>query len=134
MTKACPAPEASNLFKNTCYFCEFSSGEQTPEPPFMAATLSQVSNLPPTWSQTSHQCSGNTSVSSNHHGQHLICHMVIINYTACFFCPAAKYSKVIIMMIRLLHLTLVCCLIALFFLLIPASILDSLEPNWTWLV
>ena len=37
-------------------------------------------------------------------------------------------------MVRMIHLTLVGGLVALFFLLIPASILDSLEPNWTWLV
>lgn len=34
--------------------------------------------------------------------------------------------------IRMIHLTLVGGLVALFFLFIPASILDSLEPNWTW--
>jgi len=34
--------------------------------------------------------------------------------------------------IRLLHLSLVGGVVALLILLIPASILDSLEPNWTW--
>ena len=34
--------------------------------------------------------------------------------------------------IRLIHLSLVGSFVVLIFLLIPASILDSLEPNWTW--
>ena len=34
--------------------------------------------------------------------------------------------------IRLMHLSIICLIVSVLFLLIPASVLDNIEPVWNW--